>query len=276
MTARAVMLAWLTAALIIAGAIAFLIVGSSRQQPAFHGVEVAVIGSSLMRHAVPKREGGEGGLLGNGWRHWRIGLSSITENDLISLLSRALDEHVKIVFVDANPLLFDFAKSPGKGHCDRAGAELRSRLKAMHLHVTDEYARRFGKPAELDEVSAADEVDHAGLTQPVRLRGIYPLSLRGPCRVEALERLGAKAKTGGQSIVVVLPPRSATSDRLLGPIQRRDLNAWARFLAGELHAQLFDPKGTWTDSEFVDGEHLNRRGRAHFIAALRAWWRTQR
>lgn len=268
MTVRPVTAAWALAILLMIGISAGLLY-SEQHRVRYQGMPVAVIGTSLIRNAVPQVVAG--GILGDGRRHWRTGISGATESDIVSLLSHAIDEKVDEVLVEANPLLFDFARMQARGRCGTTGREIRSQLAALRRRVTDAFMRRLGRPGELDEVSIPGELDHALVTRPVEERGIYPLALRGPCRLPALRKLTAKAAAEGIEVILVLPPRSSTSERLLTERQRSELDASANRLADILQVQLFNAGGPWPDSEFVDGEHLNRRGRAHFVAALRQW-----
>lgn len=274
MTVRAVFASWIAVVVLLAAGGALLIFAAAPAPQLFHGAPVAVIGSSLMHNAVSNHDEDRAGLLGDGRPHWRVGLDAITEDDTAALLAHAIDDHAKVALVEANVLLFDPAKRRARGRCDQPAARLRSGIKQLQLSITDAYARLFGRKGELDEDTEA-EFGPSIQSLPESKRGIYPLMLRGPCRIEVLERLASSARAQGTLIVLVVPPRSNSAQVLLGPGQQRLLAARATALGKALRAAVFIT-GPWPDAEFLDGEHVNRAGRAHFMAALRQWWNAQR
>lgn len=268
MTAPSLIRAWLLGPLALLAAV--LLAGQLTPEPPaqFRGAEVAVIGSSLSAYAIP--ESGTQ-LAPGGARHWRIGIALPGEPDLLELLERAVAERPSLILLEANALVARFALDPRRGTCASPAGKLRQAAKRVHVRAVDALRRLFGARASLDGMGEPAQLDRPQTIDQALLKASYPLTIRPPCDEPRLQVSVRRAQAQGTRVVLIAPPRSPIGERWLGPAQSRAARAEMQALAARLGVPLFEPAGPWPDAQFVDHAHLNARGRAQFVAALRGW-----
>jgi hypothetical protein len=271
--ARQLVLAWLIALALATTVSVGLVLLADRTSRARES-DIIVLGSSLMAYAVPASGGGAGSLLGDGRTHIRIATAGLAEPALLARIEQAIARQPAIIFVEANPLLADFANQTNQRPCDGWSYPARTYVAAQQKRVIDAFRRLRGRPptgayeGDPDDIAAA----HAINRDEVRIR--YPITIRALCDEARLKALVTQARKQGTRIVLVLPPRSPDADRLLGTALTEQLRNRTLQLAARLGVEVFAPDGPWTNDEFTDLAHVNLRGRAHFLKALRTWWAT--
>ena len=273
MTSRGLALIWcVVLALGTASFMALAILGKDRS--AIFGeipaAPVIVIGSSLMRHAVPPLGEGADSLLGDGRAHARLAVSSITESQTVALLGLVLKTGAQTVLIEANPLAFDFASSapvPDQGRI-RPVVVMQSILD-LSMQAR---APLFGLLYSLQLTEEAQQLDAAFLVQPNVLAKNYPLHLRNPADPKALEAVLKTATTKGVSLILIAPPRSQLAANAMGTQATETLRQHFQALARRLDLPLFQPSAVWPNDHFIDAAHMNRRGRARFMQELAQWW----
>lgn len=238
--------------------------------------QIYVIGSSLMNYAVPAEGHGPTSLLGDGRSHIRFGRPMVSEPVLLTQLDQAIDHRAKIVFLEADPFLFDFASHTHQRACDGWKFAAASYLIDGPSRVLNAFRDLRGLlfthtfSVDPDDIAAA----HAGYM--VKVRADYPLAFRPPCDSSRLAAAVARARSQGTRVILILPPRSPDAERMLGSAQLSELNNRARDLATRLGLSLYVSHDQWPNSEFVDTAHLNLSGRAHFHRDLDRWWASAR
>jgi hypothetical protein len=232
--------------------------------------DIIVIGSSLMAYAVPVSGGGSDSLLGDGRSHSRIAIRGLMETTLLARLEKAIAMRPELIFVEANPLLVDFAYRANQRTCDGWSYPVRTYLAVQRNRVLIAYRGLRGiegvYAGEPDDLAAPHAID------PAEVRLLYPITIRAMCDEARLAALVAQARKQATRIILVLPPRSPDADRLLGTAVASDLRNQTLQLAARLGVEVFAPAGSWRNDEFTDLAHVNSRGRAHFLEDLRAWW----
>jgi hypothetical protein len=269
--ARQLAIVWVIALALVAG---FLVAPkwlADRAEPAATD-DIVVIGSSLMAHAFPVEAGGATSLLGDGRSHVRIASSRMGEAELLRRFEEAIDRRSPLVFLEANPLIFDLAHSAGQRPCDGWTNWMRNFLGVEQTRVADAYRRILDRPRALDYPGDPPTLMSAHRLDPAQVRLVYPIRLRPMCDEAAFKAAVERARAQGTRVVLVLPPRSPDGDRLMGPGVPTEIRRRATALAARLDAELFAPPDQWQNAEFVDTAHLNIAGRRHFLNALRHWW----
>jgi hypothetical protein len=269
MTVRQLLVAWGLAFAVVIGVTLALAIRAPA--PAFAQDEIAVIGSSPTLFAVPLAGGGDASLLGDGHPFRRFAKERMTEAELLALLEQALDARVRLIFVEANPLLFDFGFAAHQRPCDGWKAatqafvvDQRERLRAAY-HQSPLPAVRVVDVAPA-VLNASQVIDKSVVDSS------YPLVLRTPCGLDRLKTLAERARAQQARIVLVLPPRSVFASARIGSATEAALEARAKALADDLGLALFAPESPWPNAEFIDSAHVNAAGRRHFLAALKLWW----
>ena len=275
MTMRALVAAWIGAAVLVVGGMAAMLLLHPAQQHPFRGYVVAGIGSSLLDYAVPETGVGESSLLGDGRRHRRIGIDNISEHEEMVLGERALDDGARVILIDIDPLLFNYAQYAQKRACYSPGLSLRIALKDRQTAITDALRAEFGLRGQYDGVAEPGNLGFHQLIDFHAAASDYPLAFQPPCFGARLEAMVARARRQGSRIILVLPPVSPAGVALMGAGQQRELATSAQGLARRLGVPLFSPDGPWSNSEFIDQGHVNSAGRHHFLSSLRRWWRAQ-
>lgn len=266
MTLRQLLLAWLLGPLTLG--IALLCAAQWAPEPArrFDGAEVVAIGSSLSVYGLPERF-----QLSDGRKARRIGLSTPAEEDLLVLFEAAIDERAtRHVLLEAMPFMADFAFEQPKG-CRAPARRLRQELHDGQVLVVDRLRRLFGRRTKLDGISEPDRLDRSQEINPTVMATFYPLTIHPPCLEQRLTQAVAKARGQGIRVTLVVPPRSPFGQARLGAAQERELAEQTASLAARLGVDLLVPAAGWSNAEFADHAHLNRRGRANFVARVDAW-----
>ena len=276
MSLRAVAWAWAVAVILAAGLTLALADRTANAPPTFNGAQIAVIGSSLTRHAFPKQGGaGQGsapaGLLGDGRSHYRIGLPAVSEPEVLALIDRAVAERAELVLLEAWPLVYDVQQVHAARRCDQPARRVRVWLKQRQQAWTDAVAHWTGRVVSTDDGGDPPDLDNRDPQAFAASVRAYGLVLREPCDMDKLARAVRAARAAGTRIMLVAPPRSLTADRLLGAEQVAAVDKAAQGLARQLEVPLFAPSGPWPDNRFVSIGHFNRAGRAQMHAELRAW-----
>ena len=273
MTPRSMAVVWATATLVALGTVVSLVIAGlviERRSIEVPRTPVVVIGSSLMRYAVPP--GGE--VLGDGRPHGRIAINIITERQTLALMSEALDRGAKTILVEENAFVFDFANRA----TDAAGQlPFAIQLEDAFQHFSDRGKIGLRLALDLAPTSSRiapepEDIDGRKDITPQLLRSSYPLHLHPPREMAALLLMVARARQRNAEIVLVAPPRSQMAARQIGVEGVQALQQRLRGLAETLGLPLFYPATAWPDDDFIDLGHFNRRGRARFAAELLQWW----
>lgn len=262
MTARQVLLAWLAVPLAV---LAALLVGNRfvpASKPRFAQADVAVIGSSLMAHALPERD-----TTGNGRLVRRIGIALPDESELLALIDEAIEQRVPVIVIEAAPWIADFRLEPEQA-CKAPAGSLRQSIHTAQVALVDQLRRLFGLRTSLDGMGEPVNLDRPQSVNPADIRRFYPLKVHRPCRGAQLAAAVARARAQGSRVVLVLMPRAPLGEKALGPRQALELRLAANNLAESLDLDLFEPVGPWPDSLFVDHAHLGSRGRTQFRREL--------
>ena len=272
MTSRKFFWVWLASFGLLGAILLPLAIAAESASHRFRNFDIAVIGSSIMLYAVPEYGRGGNSLLGDGRSHRRVSYSAVSEEQSLLVLRRAIEDGVKIAFVEANPFIFEFAASPR--HCGELDRPLRHLLKQRQIEMVDAFRALAGRPlrfGNMNEPVTMSGQQHIDLS---KMRSFYPLRFDGPCYPGKLRNLVRTAKLKGTRIILILPPRSPAAEALLGRQASDEVTLRARKLAADMGLELFIPAGPWSNGEFIDQAHLNGLGRRHFLIAIRQWWQT--
>jgi hypothetical protein len=264
----ALALAWVAAFAIVAAAV--LAVDRHGTRAALAQAEIVVLGSSLLHHALPPTEA-VASLLGDGRRHQRIGVSGVSEEELLQLAGLALQGRASLLLLEVNPLLRD--SDAADTSCLRLGwvDALRTWIGQKQVELARSVRIAVGWVPVGHPAGETARLDTRRAMTPEQLARNYPMLLRAPrCRGE-LDRVVATARRQGKQLVLVLPPRSITAQAAMGAGQAAELEEGAARLATEFGMPLFHPARAWPDHEFVDYAHMNRSGRERFLRELRDW-----
>ena len=242
---------------------------------------VVVIGSSLMMYAIPGAESGEQSLLGDGRGHIRLGVSSITESQTITLLERVLKSQTESIFIEIHPRGMDFASvmRDDQGIRRIFLHELTDQIRTFSLNSRRELGTRSGWRTKTPLRTSA----HWSMTsEPSRLDAVfniprntferlYPIRTRPPAELGRLNRLLSLAKNRNTDVILIAPPRSQAAVDYMGTVCSISLEEHFQNLAEQLDGPLFQPARYWPDAYFIDQAHMNRRGRKRFCNELARW-----
>lgn len=270
MTSRKLFWVWLASFGLLGIILLLLAVVADRASHQFRNFDIAVIGSSNMLHSVPDYGLGRESLLGDGRSHKRVAHLGISEEQSLILLDRAIEDGVKIAFVEANPFIFQF--SSNRRQCREWDRPLLFFLKQHQIEMVDAFRGVTGRPLRyggMQEPLNLSQGQHIDLS---KIRSLYPLHFEGPCYPDWFLSLARAAQLKGTRIILILPPRSPAAEALLGRQASDEVMARAKQLATRMGLQLFIPAGPWSNREFVDQAHMNELGRRHFLIAIRQWW----
>lgn len=270
MTARELVWSWVWAAILLIG----LIIALGRIAPADPHpakADVYVIGTSLMAYAFPVIGWGQASPFGSYLVHRNLATSGLQEHEALDRLEAVLLHRPSTVVVEANMFLFDFASAAHQRPCDAWSLHVRHVAGQWRLALTDGFRRLAGWPGRLYIADPAN-LDAAQSIRATDLDRVYPLALRQPCETHHLQQLVARARQQGTRVVMVLPPRAPVAQARLGSATNDILPAHAKELAMRAGAELFVPDAKFTDEHFVDHAHLNRTGRALWLADFKRWW----
>ena len=232
---------------------------------------IVVIGSSLMRSAVPGMGAGtEGGILGDYRSHIRLAIGGISEEQSLELLDRVLEKNAKIVFLEASSFAFDFSHTVNKDHPITLLSFIME-IKELSRYVAKEVNMILGRvPTKLMEEDR--NLSHSFQVRPNMGRH-YPLYLRFPRYGGRLSCLLKKAKNINTEVILIAPPRAQWAEPYIGKQEAKDLAKHYRELAKKFDLLLFQPATFWENKYFIDSAHMNNIGRKKFLNELLSWWK---
>lgn len=274
MTARALAIAWVLAFVITAALIGTLVWMDSQRTypgtPDFTSRPVVLVGSSLLRSAIPNAITGNG-LLGDGRDHRVLALGGLTVAQIVTILRQLRGGPVQTVFIETQPLIYCTANS-SKTECDTVSTPtIRMLVKLFMERAAREVRFQIGKPVlpRWDDPATGPMRKFRARRSYVERYPFFPL----PGRQLDEFRDAVNALQGeGKRIVLITPPRSEWEYEQIGQRQAEDIKSNAVTLARELGVEIFQPAAHWSNEHFYDFGHMNRRGRDRFQAALRDWW----
>lgn len=294
MTSRGLVLIWCVAITLVTLIVIALATFTKDAQDNFDKIPAApvvIIGSSLMRHAVPPLGYGDDSLLGDGRAHIRLEISSISEGQTVALLRRVLNSDVKTVMIEANALAFDFASSaPAYNQSSSWPMALMKPLMDLSTY-TRQRVKRVSSLIEKRSTSISEaeletkfvvkpgyiasheaELETKFYVKPNYIASHYPLHLRLPKHPEVLEAAQRMAAENGVDLILIAPPRSEFAANAMGAEATEMLRLHFQALAHHLNLPLFQPSAAWPNDHFIDAAHMNRSGRARFLNELAQWW----
>ena len=276
MTSRQLALIWCAAITLVTLIVVALNTFTKDVQVNFDNMPAApvvVIGSSLMRSAVPSFGQGNDSLLGDGRAHVRHAVGGITEDQTLELLQLVLNGGAKTVLIEANALAFDFASKRSAFYQD--GAQLARLVKPLFdLSIRIRQKLRefiFGQQAIEILTTEANNLDNHFSVNP-NAKANYPLYLRLPQYPDVLEAALMLASKNGVELILIAPPRSQWAADVMGPEATETLRLHFQTLSDRLNLPLFQPSGVWSNEHFVDAAHMSRQGRMRFLNELAQWW----
>jgi hypothetical protein len=234
------------------------------------GVRVVVIGSSMTGHAVPVVPP-PGGLLGDGRAHARWQAGAITEARTLDLLEAAVAAGAETVLVEVNT----FATMRRDAAARREGgvaAWIDGGLEQLTRRLQASLSALGGR-AELPVNRNDPDLDPRPWSP--RLDGvarIYPEVLTQPRDPSRLRALLDRASAGGVEVLFFDPPRPEAVAAAMGPDGYAAFLAHLRSVAGAYDTSLLVFETPWPDNLFRDPVHMNRDGRARFLAELPLLW----
>ncbi|WBL32024.1 hypothetical protein O5O51_09720 [Sinirhodobacter sp. HNIBRBA609] len=262
---RMMTLAWVAAILLVAALFGYTKIASQRALAStFAGHEMAFIGTSLMRDAVPNAPDRRTAQKFGPGIFVRMGVPLASETELLALAQAAVGAQVGALYIEVNPIITRFAdQQPGCGpgyRFEQTAAFLDSVAKPV-LKGRDFLARYLSDPRERSTYEPDLE----------RIAASYPLQFPPLCHEAAWQELSTKAR--GTQIILVAMPRAPVAREHIGSVDMARFHRAAAALAERLGVQLFvvDPQGTWESDLFKDQAHVNARGSARFLDALVAW-----
>lgn len=230
--------------------------------------DIAFLGTSLVRDAVPDKGPAEG-ILGDGRSHVRVWGLALDERAETRLLNAVIDAGIGTIFLEPYPYIRRFAGDPQKSispsWVERVETNLVSAVLRLRVGRRTMLNRLLSRTGENEAIRQARTFD-GDLSSSKR---DYPLRLTFPGNPAALRAAVQRAKVKGLKVIVMGLPRSQSLVDYLGPDQVRQLEERVETLAASLDVPLWSPANAWPDDRFVDQGHLNSNGRRAFVAALR-------
>lgn len=124
MTAWRLLGCWIGALLAAAAFLALAARDPDLPKPDLAGVDVVVIGTSLVHRAIPA-SGTSGELLPDRGPHARIGLPSSSREEILEVLDHASREQPSTILLEANPLIFALSGHAANLDCPALACMLR-------------------------------------------------------------------------------------------------------------------------------------------------------
>lgn len=232
-----------------------------------------VIGSSLIRRALPLESSAEGIFpeAGSNDRIARSASQKLSDAESLRRLQRAIDMDIKHIFIEIDPLLRSF------GTPDPISAQLdpvrdfseRLRLAALQL--------LFGTPSVADE--AAFDLEHSRRVydgNPVNLPKYGIIAVHPPDDPDSIVRALTAARRKGIKVRWIAMPRSETAVSYFGPAIEAEFARQLAAFAQKYDATIWRPASFWPNELFADQGHLNAAGQARFLSELRRFLATSR
>ena len=254
--------------------------------PGLAEAEIVFVGSSLMRYGIPQQTAGEG-LFADGRRHLRLTMSRITEKQTTEFLRAAIaagertaaGEHAaaeeRYIFVELYPYLRTFRDEylyswtwGTAAPWDDALRDFGRRLRGIkELLAGERQQRRTKAKASVPDVSG---MDHSYSGSREFYDRFYPERFHPPRGPKQLVTVLSEARARGVRAIFVVPPRSQSVVDYLGADAGKALTAAVAAFGRRFDVEVWSPALSWPDDHFKDRAHMNVRGRARFIEALRA------
>lgn len=270
MSARQLATAWSIAIALAAAGIIFLTAQERIYDRPFLKGPIVAIGSSLMFHGIPATTPRPGGLLGDGRAHARFHKILMSEDETLSLVSRAVNAGATTVLVDASAFAYDLAFTVA----DDSDPWIIKSSKAL-LDLSNRRRSGFKWLLGYQTLNPLDEpetLNSERVVTPHDLASAYPMRLHPLHDPQAVTEVLRDARRKGAEVILIAFPRAQSAADYIGDKAQMALAAHLDALAQSLGIPLFSASPAWPDKYFIDTGHLNARGRARFVAELAAWW----
>lgn len=270
MSGRQLATAWAIAIALAAAGVIFLTVEERIYDRPFLKGPIVAIGSSLMFHGIPATSPGSGGLLGDGRAHARFHKILMSEDEAISLVSRAVDAGATTILVDASAFSYDLAfavaddNDPWIIRISKALVDLSNRRRS-------DFKWLLGYQT-LNPLDEPETLNSERTVTPQDLATAYPMRLHPLHDPQAVVEVLRDARRKGAEVILVSFPKAQSAADYIGEKAQMALIAHLEALAKSLGIPLFSVAPAWANEYFIDTGHLNARGRARFVAELAAWW----
>lgn len=271
MNTRILARVWIACILLVVVAVGSTVaLGWNRESIVFSMGEakVAVVGSSLLRTAVPFKPV-DGGLLGDGRLHQRIAVNGLTEAEAISVLDRLVAQKADLVLLEANPFVIDLTR---RGNVQRWWRPKRWWSSIVGVPFRRGVDRMQGRGFTFN---LASESLLGGMFKPKRstLGRYFPVGVHSPEYPERLGEAVGKAKQAGVRVILVVPPRPGAVAEIMGAENLAEVQTAYENLAATYGLELWVFDTDWPSELFSDRGHFNRAGRERFVTELREKYR---
>ena len=260
---------WAGALVIALVFIALLAAGNeaSSRSPALPGADMAFIGSSLVRLAIPG-DGPADGVFGDGRRHVRLTRSGATPRELTDFLAEAVAAGVPEIYVEVQPYVRTLKSDYRPSSASLVSgfvAPLEMPLWSFHRKIRASVLSWLGRNDQPDDSAQLEKIydgSHEAFSN------FYPVRFHPVREPEALIRALDEARHRGLRIVFMEMPLSQTLAGYLGEDFRREKATALHEFARNFDAEILSVASSWPDNHFSDRAHVNKVGRARFIRAL--------
>ena len=257
-------------AVIGAGAVfaGLALVHDMQVQSRLSDIRTLMVGTSLVSFGVGVADGGAEALAFGPTPFLRVGYSGGTERQIFALSRSAVAAGVRNLFIEINPILSRFARSPSDcgivSWIKQERLDSRDALRAV-LSGTDVLSR------STLNVEDYPVLDSRGPMTEAQIRQRYPIRVTGSCYADRWAALFAADPQ--MRVVLMAMPRAPKARGAIGARVMAEFYAAAQDFADRTGAHLFiaDLDGVWPASDFVDLAHLSDAGAARFRAALVAF-----
>lgn len=271
MTPRVLLRVWIASFVLVVVAVgATVAFGWNKASIVFSlgDARVAVVGSSLLRNGVPF-ESPDGGILGDGRPHARIGVSGLTEAEAIKALNDVVEQRADIVLLEANVFVIDIGQRGGRS---RTWSPRSWWSKNVGVPFRRGIDRLQGRAFTVN-LASENLLSATFKPKPATLKRLYPVAVHQPRDPIGFGQVVTKAEEGGVRVVLVVPPRPSSVAEAMGPENLAEVQAAYDQMATKYGLQLWVIGPTWPDELFGDHAHLNRAGRERFVTELREKYR---
>jgi len=280
MTVRALSVVWAVVLIVVIGFTAFMerLGASVFEKPLdIGGAEVVVVGSSLIRDAVPW-DPVEGGIFGDGRLHKRLAKPLIDERMSLKYLRDAITGGATIVVVEISAFSFDYNRNSPEKTGPVSGPTRFDFIRDFSARI-DLGIQQLG-----DEDDIVQDISYEYHDPREEFDGVprekynllFPLYPKRPKYDEALREQIRRAKMQGTDIVFVSMPRSATVEAYMSAEEYDALIDHQRAIAAEYGVPLIVLGPFWPDDHFRDISHPNIRGRERFLSEIADWIEARR
>ena len=228
-------------------------------------VQTLILGTSLIRYGIPDPDGGPAAASFGPTPLLRLGYDSASEEQLLTIATKAADQDVQRLYIEINPIVSRFAYvASGCGLAGWVKLRMSAMRQTLRTVVTgrDIIAQLLARPPEQAEPAILGEA---------QLTRLYPLRVTDPCFADRCTALFAAHPD--MQVILIAMPRAPIARHRIGIDGMAQFHAAAHQFAAANKVPLFvvDPAGTWPTEAFVDQAHLSPAGAARFMAALSAF-----